>query len=213
VAPLLGPAKAPQRARLLDVMARAVGERGYANTTVADAVRGARVSRGTFYALFESKEDCFIEGYRYGTDMLIAINDQAIEAAGGGWEQQLRVGVRAYLATLTEHPLFARAHFVELAYAGERAQIERDITLRRMAGRLRDAFVLGAVEHPELTVPDDDALFMVSAGIEQLVCSRIREGRLAVLPGLEDTIMSGVMAAFLGNRAEPADAASVSPAA
>jgi AcrR family transcriptional regulator len=206
VAPLLGPRNAAQRARLLDAMAQAVGERGYANTTVADAVRAAKVSRGTFYALFESKEDCFIEGYRYGADMLIALNEQAIvaaEAAGGAWDDLLRAGVRSYLATLSQHPLFARAHFLELPYAGEQAQREREVTLRRMADRLRDAFVLGLADHPELAVPDDDAMFLLSAGIEQLVCSRIRDGRLAELPQLEGTIMATVMAAFLGNRASP----------
>jgi AcrR family transcriptional regulator len=201
VAPLLAPRSAAQRARLLDAMARTVGERGYANTTVSDAVRVARVSRGTFYALFESKEDCFLEGYRYATDVLIALNDEAIarvESAGGDWAAQLRAGIR------TDHPLFARAHFVELPHAGGEALRQRDATLRRMAERLRWAFELGVRDHPELAVPSADALFIVSAGIEQLVCSCIREGRLAELPALEDTVMSAVMAAFLGSPARPA---------
>ena len=206
--PLLGPRSSAQRARLLVEMAKAVGEKGYANTTVADAVRAARVSRGTFYALFASKEDCFIEGYRYAVDVLIAHNDEAIASAGGSWIDGLRAGIRAYLHSLSENPLFARAHFLELPHAGERAQAERDATLRRMADRLRLGYEAGAAETPELEVPPDDALFVMSAGIEQLVCTRMREGRLDELPGLEDTIVALTLAAVVGYRGGVESAAS-----
>ena len=61
----------PQRARLLEGMVQAVAEAGYAAATVSDAVRIARVSRGTFYALFPSKEACFLEAYEHGVDVLV----------------------------------------------------------------------------------------------------------------------------------------------
>ena len=48
----------PQRAKLLEAMVRTVAEKGYEAATVADAVKLARVSRGTFYELFDSKEAC-----------------------------------------------------------------------------------------------------------------------------------------------------------
>jgi AcrR family transcriptional regulator len=212
VGPYLGPRHAAQRARLLVEMTKAVGEKGYVTATVADAVRAARVSRGTFCALFASEEDCFIAGYRYAVDVLIARNDAAIDAAGGDWRHQLRVGVRAYLADLAENPLFSRASFLEIAHAGAAAQRERDATLRRMAGRLRLAFELGAEEDPGREVPSDDALFILSSGIEQLVCAHTRADRWGEIPGLEDTIVASAMAAFFGNGAAatpaPADGAS-----
>src|SRR3954447_16768750 len=73
-----------QRARLVEGMIQAVAEKGYAAATVADAVRAARVSRGTFYAQFSSKEECFLEAYRYGVDVLVgriraAIKDEPSE--------------------------------------------------------------------------------------------------------------------------------------
>ena len=80
VEPLLEARDGAQRARLLEAMTLAVGEKGYAAATVADAVRGARVSRGTFYALFESKEACFLEAYRHGIDVLVARLDDAVRA-------------------------------------------------------------------------------------------------------------------------------------
>jgi AcrR family transcriptional regulator len=47
-----------QRDRLLAGVAKAVGERGFANVTIADIVRHARVSRRTFYDHFAGKEEC-----------------------------------------------------------------------------------------------------------------------------------------------------------
>ena len=105
VGPLL--TERPQRARLLDAMVRTVAEKGYEAATVADAVRLARVSRGTFYELFESKEDCLAAAYRLGNDVLEARVREAVGDAHD-WEEEIRLGLRTYLRTLEEEPVFAR---------------------------------------------------------------------------------------------------------
>src|SRR5436305_5516878 len=88
-----------QRARLLAAMAGVVAEKGYAAATVADVVREAGVSRTTFYELYASKEQCFLETYRHGVDVLIdAVHSAVLKE--GHWRAQLRAGVRAYLRTL-----------------------------------------------------------------------------------------------------------------
>lgn len=201
VEPLLGPRGGAQRARLLVEMTNIVGEKGWANTTVADAVRAAKVSRGTFYALFASKEECLIEGYRYGVDVLNGHIDDAVNAAPGDWSEKLRAGMRSYLVSLSTRPMFARAHLIELPLAGERAQLERDATLRRFAERFRSSFAAGLREHPELAIPSDDSLYLLTAGIDQLVSLRLREGKLEELPALEDTLTESALAAFLGTAA------------
>src|SRR5438270_6450169 len=82
----------PQRAKLLDAMVRIVAEKGYEAATVADAVRLARISRGTFYELFESKEACLAAAYRLGRDVLAArVADAVLRAAG--WRDALRLGL------------------------------------------------------------------------------------------------------------------------
>lgn len=48
-----------QRTRLEKAMVEAVARHGYAETTVSELVRIAAVSKSTFYAHFEGKEDCF----------------------------------------------------------------------------------------------------------------------------------------------------------
>ncbi len=210
VEPLLGPRSGAQRARLLVEMTNIVGEKGWAHTTVADAVKAARVSRGTFYALFASKEECLIEGYRYGVDVLMGHIDDAVRATAGDWRAKLRAGMRSYLVSLSTRPMFARAHLIELPLAGERAQFERDATLRRFAERFRASFEAGLREHPDLTVPSADALFALTAGIDELVSVRLREGRIDELPALEDTLTGFALAAFYGSGA-PAGAAASRP--
>src|SRR5436305_8793932 len=99
IAPLL--TDRPQRARLLEAMVRAVAEKGYEAATVADAVRLARVSRGTFYELFASKEACLVAAYRAGYEVLEDRIGKAVRAAHD-WREELRLGFRAYLQTLEQ---------------------------------------------------------------------------------------------------------------
>src|SRR3954469_18036370 len=93
-------ARGSQRARLVEGMIQAVAEKGYTAATVADAVRAARVSRGTFYAQFASKEECFLSAYEYGVDVIVERIRAAIRAEAGDWVARLRTGLRSYLETL-----------------------------------------------------------------------------------------------------------------
>jgi AcrR family transcriptional regulator len=181
-------ARGSQRARLVEGMIQAVAEKGYAAATVADAVRAARVSRGTFYAQFSSKEECFLAAYNYGIDVIVERIRTAIRAEQGDWVARLRTGIRAYLETLAGEPRFARTHLFEVHMAGPRAGAARDEALRQFAARYRSSFRAALRERPELRMPSDDALFILSAGVDQLVCSRVRAGALATLPDLTDEL-------------------------
>jgi AcrR family transcriptional regulator len=178
-----------QRARLVEGMIQAVAEKGYAAATVADAVRAARVSRGTFYAQFASKEECFLEAYKYGIDVMVSRIRSAIrDESSDDWVERLRTGLRAYLETLTGEPRFARTHLFEVHMAGPLAGAARDEALRAFADRYRSSFRAALRERPELRMPSDDALFILSAGVDQLICARVRAGELATLPDLTDEL-------------------------
>jgi AcrR family transcriptional regulator len=185
--PLLA-ARGSQRARLIEGMIQAVAEKGYPAATVADAVRAARVSRGTFYAQFASKEECFLEAYRFGIDVFVERVRAAVRAEQGDWQARLRTALRMYLETLAGEPRFARTHLFEVHLAGPRAAAERDAALRRFADRYRSSFRAALRERPELRMPSDDALFILAAGVDQLVCSRVRAGELGRLPDLTDEL-------------------------
>src|SRR4051794_3179583 len=193
-----------QRARLVEGMIQAVAEKGYAAATVADAVRAARVSRGTFYAQFASKEECFLEAYKYGIDVMVERIRTAIRAeSADGWQARLRTGLRAYLETLSGEPRFARTHLFEVHMAGPRAGAARDEALRAFADRYRSSFRAALLERPELRMPSDDALFILSAGVDQLICARVRAGELAQLPNLTDELTLTAVAFLEGAAANP----------
>jgi AcrR family transcriptional regulator len=175
VGPLLS--ESVQRAKVLEGMVQAVAEKGYAAATVADAVRLARVSRGTFYALFESKEACLAASYRLGCEVLEERVDAAVRGAAD-WRDELRLGLRAYLRTLDEDPRFARVYLLE----SPAVEAERQATLARFLARYRATFARSG-----RPVPPDDALFVLAVGIHELACSRVRAGgRVA---DLEDTLV------------------------
>ena len=63
---------ATQRARLMLALTEAVGESGYAATSVADVIGRAGVSRQTFYEQFTSKLDCFLAAFDAACEILLA---------------------------------------------------------------------------------------------------------------------------------------------
>ena len=166
-----------QRAKLLEAMVQVVAEKGYDSATVADAVRVAKVSRGTFYELFESKRACLVAAYQLGTEVLEERIGAAVRDAGD-WRDELRLGIRAYLEALATEPRFARVHLL----AWEALGAERDEALRRFAERYGSSF-----KRSGRPVPPDDALFALAAGVDQLVRSKIRAGDDVLQ--LEDTLV------------------------
>lgn len=177
--PTVGPllTENAQRAKLLEAMVQVVAEKGYAAATVADAVRLAKVSRGTFYELFESKQACLIEAYRLGVEVLEQRISEAVQHAASG-DEEIRLGLRAYLHSLNGEQRFARVHLLEWDALGP----ERDAAIAHFARRYGKSF-----SRAGRPVPPDDALFVLSAGIDQLVRARLRDGR--DVTDLEDTLV------------------------
>jgi AcrR family transcriptional regulator len=184
-----------QRARMLAAMGDVVAEKGYAAATVADVVRAAGVSRTTFYEQFRSKEDCFVEAYAHGVDVLLDAIRAAVRATDGDWRDQLRAGMRAYLSTLAADRRFARTYLLEIHAAGEAALDARARALRRFAGRYHATFEQARVDDPTLREPDRDSLLVLCSGTEQLVAERLRRGR--ALGDLEDVFCTCAEAVLL----------------
>jgi AcrR family transcriptional regulator len=176
--PELGPllSERPQRAKLLDAMVRVVAEKGYEAATVADAVKLARVSRGTFYELFESKEACLAAAYRLGQEVLAARVSDAVSGAAD-WREELRLGLRAYLQTFDDEPLFARVYLLEWAPV----HTEREEAIGRFARRYGLTFARAGVTVPE------QALYVLAAGVHELARTHVRAGGRA--KDLEDVLV------------------------
>ena len=185
-----------QRARLLEAMAQVVATEGYAATTVAGVVRAAGVSRSTFYELFESKEQCFVDAYRHGVDVLFDHVRAATRAArADGWEAQLRASNRAFLATLQGEPRFARTYLIEIHAAGPAALQARGEALVRFADGFRRFHQRVRPGHP---APPREAFVVLAAGLDQAAAERVRAGQADSLAELEPIFTYCAMSILAG---------------
>src|SRR5580698_8129155 len=114
-----------RRARILDAMVSVVWEEGFAAASVTRVCARAGVSRASFYATFDSREDCFLavidEAYRQASRLI---------AGAFARHQCWREGVRAALVELLSffdaHPRLAQVWLVESLAAGSWALERRE---------------------------------------------------------------------------------------
>jgi AcrR family transcriptional regulator len=109
------------RQRLLAAMIRVVGNKGYAEASVADVLAAADVSRVTFYRYFEHKQQCFLSAY----EMLIEQTFAELVASCDteeAWASRMANGLSTLVDRLALDPAMARTAVVEVAAAGAAAR-------------------------------------------------------------------------------------------
>ncbi len=141
-----------QRLRLAVGMAEAMRTTGYARTPVAAVLKHARVSRETFYALYDGKLDCFLAAIDLVSEVLLVELAAAVDAPGSPL-QRLDRALAAYLDALTREPGFARLILVEVYAAGPEAMARRAALQERLVDRMAEL----------LQVADDGGRFALEA--------------------------------------------------
>lgn len=161
------------RRRLLQGMARAVAQRGYTETTIADIVREANVSRRTFYEHYTDKADCLVALYEASTRTALQVLRDAIDP-NSDWPAQVEAALRAYFQQLAVNPGLTRTLFVDIMNLGAPGLQAR----RRMFDALADFIVQTARpgKRSRARVPRDHALAIVGA-INELVLERLESAR------------------------------------
>lgn len=184
--------RAAQRERLLRSVIAAVAATGFSAVTVADIVRGARVSKAAFYAHFAGKEDCFLaatrEGGRLMTEQVAAAGRH--QAARLSAEEALRASIAAFLGFLAAEPAFARTFYIDMPAAGPRA-VQRLETAQHAFARMTRAWHDRARRgHPSWPAVPYEAYLALAGATAELVRAEVRRGRIGNLPGLEDTLVA-----------------------
>ena len=132
-----------QRLRLLAAAVVAVDELGYADTTVSDVTSRARVSRRTFYELFENREEC-LTAVLEDVVGLVAGEIMAAGLEGLAWRERVRGGLSVILSFLDREPALARVCVVQALRGGPQLLERREEILAGLArvvdeGRLEGA--------------------------------------------------------------------------
>jgi AcrR family transcriptional regulator len=181
-----------QRARLLRAMARVASERGYHNTTVAAVLAEARVSRKTFYELFESCEDCFLASCE---DTLVEIAAMIAPAyfTDGAWHERVRAALALALDFLDgDHGVAALTVGYLIGVAPER-HAGRENALRL----LREAIHAGRLSAPKGLAPPSLTAEMLVGGGLAVIHERLLLGG-ASLADLVNPMMSMIVLPYLG---------------
>jgi AcrR family transcriptional regulator len=173
----------PARQRLLEAMLVTSGERGYEQVAVRHVIERAKTSRATFYKYFEDREDCFAEAHRDASDWLYR---RLVGTAKRQptWREGLRAAMAVLLEFCANQPAIAKALFVEVHAAGERALAQR----RELMERLSRALDSARREIPSRQAPPPVMSTFIVGAIDTLVSAKLMDDDAArapeMLPGL-----------------------------
>ncbi|MGH2987927.1 MAG: TetR/AcrR family transcriptional regulator [Solirubrobacterales bacterium] len=165
-------------------MAEVMAERGYVETSVADVLRAAGISRETFYQQFSSKQDCFMGAYEVAAERILAAVAAAPSPAESPVERFDR-GLGAYLEALAAEPAFARLFLLEVYAAGPDALRRRADQQRQFVDVVSDS--LGA-EDPNERFACEALVAAISAMVTARLAADDLDGLLALRGPLTELV-------------------------
>jgi AcrR family transcriptional regulator len=135
-----------QRSRLLQAALEVVADEGYAALTATAVITRARVSRKTFYELFDSREDCLVAVLEDSFARIAAEVAPAYEAPGG-WAQRLRAALTALLEFLEREPQAGAVVASYLVGCGPESPELRMRVLDLLGGVVEEGRIEAGVRH------------------------------------------------------------------
>lgn len=181
------------RQRLLQGLAAAIAESGYAAATIHDIVGHASTSKRTFYEHFADKDACFLAAIRAASEQTLAALEGA-NVPGRSVEHQLRAGLRAFLTSIEGRAALTRAMLLEIHAAGAPAlRLRREIH-QRYAESLRRTVAMIRRDHPHVRMPSPLLASAVVGAINELLLVALERSRDASVRDIERTAMTLLLA-------------------
>jgi AcrR family transcriptional regulator len=181
-----------RRRLILEAMVRVVGREGYKETSVADVIAEADVSRTTFYKHFEDKHECFLAAY----DMVVErIVGEVIANCDGerDWLYRVRIGLGTIVEMFALDPALARTAVVEVSAAGAEARQRHWNALVRLTEFLAEGEELtGGRELPE------NIALMAAGAVSGLIFDELLTGRAERLPQLLPDLLFALLVPYIG---------------
>lgn len=164
-------------------MVEAVARHGFVGTTLRELVALAGVSRTTFYAHFDNKQDCFLATF----DAIVAELEVRVGEAyrsGGDFRDGLLAGLGAFMQIAVEEPAAASLAAVESLTLGRAG-----VAHRERAAEAFEALVQQSFDHsPSEREVSPTTVRAIVAGIRGVTYRRLRAGRAAELPGTVEVL-------------------------
>lgn len=185
-----------QQRRLVKAAITVFAEKGFAAATISDIVKHARVSRQVFYALFDSKEDCFLAADQLGRQALLGNVFSGLQQTDNS-DQWVRQPIRAYLKLCMDEPEFTTAWAIEFPTAGPRCLQQRHAFFAELAQLLKQGHSVIKAQQPQHWLPISDLFYQAAVGgtYETVFCC-ISQRRFADLAALENQLVDFIYMAL-----------------
>ncbi|HEY2140699.1 MAG TPA: TetR/AcrR family transcriptional regulator [Solirubrobacteraceae bacterium] len=182
-----------QHARLLGAAVAAVDELGWQRVTVAHIATRARVSRRTFYDLFDNRDECLLAVLedtvgRIERELARTVRD------GASWVERVRIGLWTMLGFFDRERALARVFVVQSARGGQRVLEAREESMARLAAAIAEGNGEGSRARG---VPPLVAEGLVGAAVS-IVYKRLLKGERAPLADLQAELMGMIVLPYLG---------------
>jgi AcrR family transcriptional regulator len=189
-------ARTTHRDRLVQGLAAAIEDKGYAHATISDIVRHARVSKRTFYEHFEDKEACFLALFAAVSERWLGVIDDAASRELP-WKERIRAAAHAYLSELAKQPALTATYLMEIRLAGPEALQLRRVVIQRFADMIRALVAAERERDPRLRPLSSTMATAIVGGINELMHAAVEEGRVQELADLADTATDLICAVLM----------------
>ena len=179
-----------QRDRLVAAMGELVVELGGTAIGVHHVCQRAGISRRTFYELYVDRDGCLLDALGVAQERLTGCVTDAVQAAGGEWEDRAIAATRAMVGALCADRVLGYLCVVAPLGAGHEALVQRQATMDNI-GRL-----LG--QPPSIESDTDIVLAAAMGGVWELLRRHLIEPESRV--DLQAAASYGLLAPFIGRR-------------
>ena len=181
----------------MSAIALLAADKGYANATITEVARRARVSPNVFYAHFRDKEDCYLAAYQVFAETLLARLAEEVEPTTS-WHEFVSSALEAYLGTLEAEPELARGFLLEMNGAGSRARALRHNAYAAIAGVVKERHALIRRTDARLAPLPDSAYMGMVHGVREIVCDALGRERRPALTALAPDLSLWITATIQG---------------
>jgi AcrR family transcriptional regulator len=185
-----------QRARIVGAAVELLAEDGYEGLSVSRVTARAKVSRRTFYELFEDREGCFLAVLERALEQIAGVVAPAY-AGKRAWREQIRAALAALLDFLDREPRIGELAIVDALRAGPRVLAYRSKTI----DELKLVVDRGREEMKKLEtegVPVPLAADCVVGGVLSVLHGRIVREQPGSMGELLNPLMASVVEPYLG---------------
>ena len=188
------------RGRIVDALATSIVERGFRDTTVADVVRVAHMSRRTFYEHFGDKEQCFAAMLATVSQGQMHLIYREVDRSAP-WREQVRVGIRTWIAGSSAEPAITLSWIRDAPTLRAGARDVERATREGFVDLVCDLADNDDLRREGHDPPSRPMVVLLVGGLRELIAAQVEAG--APLTDITDCAVAATQALFVAESARP----------